>query len=121
MASWRKSQRGFTPLKRSDHSPTLVDKKNRGDLAMWDSDYEQEDEEDSKSDLRGSVTKREVPEIKQVPVETEGTRVIILSSKYCDCIPETSGDGDGDVDVTDSASEITHKNDPGQKSKCTVM
>ena len=87
---------------------------------MWDSDYEQEDEEElKKNDLRGSVTKREAPEIKQVPVETEGTRVIILSSKYCDCIPETSRDGD--VDVTDSASEITHKNDPGQKSKCTVM
>lgn len=120
MASWRRSQCGYTPLKRSDHSPTLVDRRNPGDLAMWDSDYEQEDEEElKKNDLRGSVTKREAPEIKQVPVETEGTRVIILSSKYCDCIPETSGDGD--VDVTDLASEITHKNDPGQKSKCTVM
>ena len=119
MASWRRPQRGYTPVKRSDHSPTLVDKKNLGDLAMWDSDYEQEDEEELKNDLRGTVTKREAPEIKQVPVETEGTKVIILSSKYCDCIPETIGEGDGDV--TDSASEITHKNDPGQKSKCAVM
>ena len=119
MASWRRPQRGYTPLKRSDHSPTLVDRKNLGDLAMWDSDYEQEDEEELKNDLRGTVTKREAPEIKQVPVETEGARVIILSSKYCDYIPETIGEGDGDV--TDSASEIAHKNDPGQKSKCTVM
>lgn len=117
MASWHRSQRGYTPLKRSDHSPTLVGKKNPGDLAMWDSDYEQEDEEKLKKDLRGSVAKRESPEIEQVPGETEGTRVIILTSKFCDCIPETSGD----VDVTDSASEITHKNDPGQKSICSVM